>query len=746
MSKPRHAAAPPEKPRPPTALVIHGHFYQPPRENPWTDELEREPSAHPARNWNERILAECYRANAFARLYAHRDGIEAFVNNYAHLSFNVGPTLARWIERVDKTTLDRMRAGDEQQRRHLGAGGAMAQVWGHPIAPLLTPRDRRTQILWGLSDFRHRFRRTATGMWLPETAADPPTLDALIDAGLTYTILAPEQIAAVRKPGGSWTNVTRDELDTGRAYRFLHSDGSGRSLALCVFDGPVSRDLAFGEVTRDSHAFLSKMAHAAERSSVDGPRLVLAASDGELYGHHKKFADLTLAHAVTKRAAEIGITVTNLETFLKQNPATWEAELARGPQGEGTAWSCAHGLGRWQRHCGCAMGPPDSGWTQAWRGPLRAALDAVRDRAAAFYADNAGETFEDPWAARDVYGELIDAAPEKRIEHLSRACRRPERLTRPGASARVLTLLEMQRACLLMYASCGWFFDDVAGVESTLVIRQAAHALDLWKELGGRPPTELFLERLAEAQSNVPGAGTGADVFRRVRRHRTTAHHAVAAHALGRIIVSEDLPEDVRLSGFDIEPRQPAAGGAVARVRGRDSVRHRRTGVVESLEYEAKLHPSRRPSCRVGSQVLTLDALPDELRRPIALAFLRQLGTRPLVRVGECRLGLLLSRTNLGSHTETDIEARPLLLRLLARFLASTPVGHADAKTYGVITDFISSFPAGEQDGPKRMVQEWVWDALDPENASAAGVPAAARALAHQVGFDVGPQRRVEHK
>jgi alpha-amylase/alpha-mannosidase (GH57 family) len=209
---------------PSIALVVHGHFYQPPRENPWTDRVPREPSAAPEHDWNERILAECYRANAFARLHGASDTVRALINNYAHMSFNVGPTLARWIERRDPTTIERMRAGDEDQRRRLGRGGGIAQVWGHPIAPLLSPRDRRTQIAWGLQDFETRFGRKSEGIWLPETAVDPATLEALIEAGVSYTILAPEQIAAVRPAGERWTPVTRDTVDTGRAYRWMHGD------------------------------------------------------------------------------------------------------------------------------------------------------------------------------------------------------------------------------------------------------------------------------------------------------------------------------------------------------------------------------------------------------------------------------------------------------------------------------------------------------------------------------------------
>jgi hypothetical protein len=394
----------------PIALVVHGHFYQPPRENPWTDDVPREPGAAPFHDWNDRISAECYRANAFARRFSAGDRIAAMVNNYERISFNFGPTLARWIERRDPLTDSRIREGDARQRQRLGHGGALAQVWAHPIAPLLSANDRRTQILWGLFDFQRRFGRPAEGMWLPETAVDPATLEALIEAGVRFTVLAPEQIAAVRAPDRTWTPVNRDTLDTGRAYRWLHSDGSGRFITLAIFDGPLSRDLAFGTATRDAASYLRGIKTAAERSSVSGKRLVLAASDGELYGHHKKFADLTLAYATSVEAPAHGVEVTNLGAFLDEEPATWEADLAKGPHGEGTAWSSQHGFGRWRRHCGCVVNPAAHP-SQAWRGPLRDALDDLRDAAAGLYEDAAGDLFEDLWGARDAYGEVVDASP-----------------------------------------------------------------------------------------------------------------------------------------------------------------------------------------------------------------------------------------------------------------------------------------------------------------------------------------------
>jgi alpha-amylase/alpha-mannosidase (GH57 family) len=728
-------ASTPGAPSPPIALVVHGHFYQPPRENPWTDEVTREPSAAPAHDWNERILTECYRANAFARLYGERDRVRALVNNYAQLSFNVGPTLARWIERRDATTIARMRAGDEEQRRRLGHGGALAQVWGHPIAPLLSPRDRRTQILWGLQDFEQRFGRKAEGMWLPETGVDGPTLEALIDAGVAYTILAPEQIAAVRGPGDKWKSVNRDTLDTGRPYRWQGS-GVGRSIALAVFDGPFSRELAFGNAARDSASFLAHVKASADRSAATGVRMVLAASDGELYGHHKKFADLTLAHAATLGAAKAGIEVTNLGALLAAAPPSWDAELAQGPGGEGTAWSCGHGLGRWQRHCGCAMRSPDeSGWSQAWRTPLRAALDVLRDRAAAQFEDAAGELFTDPWAVRDAYGAVLDASPEERLRFIGRQPG-PSRRRGEAGQRRGLLLLEAQRSALLMYASCGWFFDDVAGVESALVIRQAAFVLDLLKQVGLPPPTREVLERLAEAKSNLPGAGTGADVFQRVSRHRTTAVHTVAALSFAELTGAGDASlAGPLVPGFTVEHDRKASRRDV--VKGRATVRHLRTGEEATLAYEARARTPLELSCKVGKEVVTPKSLPDEAREPIALTLLARLVMAPKVSVRDCRRALELARSSASGEEKTGAMFHPGFGDLLPRLLEVAPAASADDEMLVTVAEVLDAVPETVRAQAHKRAQEWAFAGLAAAREGRKGASPELRALGEKLDLAV---------
>jgi alpha-amylase/alpha-mannosidase (GH57 family) len=714
------------------SLVVHGHFYQPPRENPWTDELEREPSAAPAHDWNVRIHDECYRPNAFARIHGHRDRIRAVVNNYGRLSFNFGPTLARWIERHDPWTHRRIQAGDRDQVRRLGRGGAMAQVWGHPIAPLLSPIDRRTQILWGLQDFARRFGRPTEGMWLPETAADPATLEALIEAGVSFTILAPEQIAAVRQPHGTWSPVTRDTLDTGRAYRWMHRDGSGRSIAIAVFDGPMSREVAFGGSAGDAEAFLTGVERSAARTSAGagGRRLVLIASDGELYGHHKKFADLTLAYALAVEADARDIAVTNLAAHLAAEPPTWEARLAEGPSGEGTAWSCGHGLGRWLRDCGCSMRAPEDGWSQAWRGPLRAGLDHLRDRTHALFEDLGAELLCDPWGARDAYGEVIDEPPATRRALLRSFAHGPLAAGDTQAAARALTLLETMRSALLMYASCGWFFDDIAGVESALVLRQAAFVLDGWEALGAAPPVDEVSDLLAAGRSNLPAGESGADVLRRVRGDRVTSVQVAAASLLGEALHSDALP--VPTPGHEVRElgRAPRA-----QPHGRREVEVTQLRTGERTTFALPAAVLGEPLVRFADRTVALEDMPGALKRALVLRLVLGLAARAQLAPEDAdrllRASRLLRAGDVASpDPELDAAVQAALARLVASLDPAAAPEDAVAHLCHLVTDLRGALGEAE-----RTVEEWVGERLEADAAAGREASPTLRELAESMGF-----------
>lgn len=729
----------------PISLVVHGHFYQPPRENPWSDELDTEPSATPFHDWNARINAECYRANAYARIHDRGGRIASIENNYARMSYNFGPTLARWIERHDGRTHTRLVAADAEQERRLGAGGAMAQAYAHPILPLASALDRRTQMLWGLADFRRRFGRPAQGLWMPETAASSATLAALIDLGVSFTIVAPEQVSAVRAPAvehvgagagtREWTPVTRDTVDTGRAYKWMHPDGSGRFLSVAVFDGPLSRAVAFGETTHDAAAFVAAIQAAAQRSSVANP-LVLCASDGELFGHHKKFADLNLAFTTFVEGPRHDVNPTNLAAFLQEHPATWEMKLNEGPDGKGSAWSCSHGVGRWWTDCGCSMMPPEQGWNQRWRTPLRAALDRLQAAAASFYEDAGSNLLLDPWGARDAYGEVVDEPVPARDALL--ATFGTEALAAGGDDARdeARLLLELQRATLLMYASCGFYFDDVAGLESTLIIRLAAYAADLMQQAGGAPPLGEMLDLLATAKSNQGAGQTGADVFRQAMRDRITPARAIATVALARAAAPDD-PLDLVPPGCSVEVVDGMVEhrGEDVHVHGSARVTFTRTGLTDEVSFDAGWEPARGFRCLADGQPIAPEDLPREDRhRLLPLLMPRLLTAADPLHAAAFALAMGQGVAGTGPADAAIREAYGQLLVRLLESTQSAPVELVDL----ALQLLDAAGPTGEAGTPTRNQLE------ERTAALLAAVPHSAELdrLAGRLGFAVASRER----
>ncbi|MDQ5837855.1 MAG: DUF3536 domain-containing protein [Acidobacteriota bacterium] len=529
------------------ALVVHGHFYQPPRENPWTELIDPEPGARPFNDWNERVHAECYRPNAFARISDQYGRVERIVNNYSNLSFNFGPTLLAWLERSFPETYARILEADRASARRLrGHGNAIAQGFHHAILPLCNERDRRTQIRWGVADFRLRFRREPESLWLPETACDEATLDALIEEGLKYVILSPTQAGGVRPLGSqdAWQDVSGGTVDATIPYSYPHSDGGGRSLAVFFYDGAIARAVAFESLLASSQALVGACARAAEHT---GAQFVGVATDGESYGHHFHFGERSIAYALEEEAARRNLRVTNYGEFLEGHAPAFEVRLRPDPEGQGTAWSCTHGLGRWTRDCGCHASAPE-GWNQRWRAPLRKALDFLRDRLAGQFEEAGGQLFRDPWAARDAYVELLVDRSASRAEffrrHASRSLSRDEEV-------RALTLLEAQRMSLAMYASCGWFFNDISGIETLQTLRHAARAAELTSEAGLDPPLGGFVERLAEAKSNLSDKGNGADIFLRAAGQSRVTPRRVAAHlAISDLIERDPRASDCEAAGY----------------------------------------------------------------------------------------------------------------------------------------------------------------------------------------------------
>jgi len=559
-------------------VAIHGHFYQPPRENPWLEAVEVQDSAAPHHDWNERITAECYAPNTAARRVDHDNRILDIVNNFEKISFNVGPTLLAWLERQAPETYAKIVQADRASVTARGGhGNALAQVYNHPIMPLATRRDKVTQVAWGLADFRARFGREPEGLWLPETAVDGETLEVLAEAGLGFTILAPHQARRVRPLGGDRWQEVSEHIDPSRPYLWLGP--RGLRLALFFYDGPISRAIAFGDAL-DRGEHLVKRLLQGFADGRPGAQLVHCATDGESYGHHKAFGDMALAAALHQLESQGGVRLTNYGAFLAAHPPTHEVEIQ-----ERTSWSCAHGVERWRADCGCRT---RGDWHQRWRGPLREALDWLRDQVDAFYEARASAFLKDPWAARDAYVSVVlDRSPERLgawFEAQQRAA------LDSAAQVEVRRLLEMQRNRLLMYTSCGWFFDEISGLEPVQVLRYAALTLQYLRDLGGGSLESELVHRLEAAPSNVAEYGDGGEVYRRLVRPAAADMRRVVAHYAITGLV-EPQPDDAEVYAWRVarlDEAREAYDGTSLRI-GHLRVTSRITGEAREAMY-ALLH------------------------------------------------------------------------------------------------------------------------------------------------------------
>jgi len=562
-------------------VTIHGHFYQPPRENAWLEEIEVQDSAAPYHDWNERVSAECYAPNTAARILGAEDRIVAIVNNYASISFDAGPTLLAWMERaapdVYRAVLEADRAARDRFRGH---GGAMAQAYNHVIMPLASSRDKRTQIAWGVRDFERRFGRRPEGMWLPETAVDLESLDIMAEHGLAFTVLAPHQAAAVREgAAGAWTDVSGGRVDPKRPY--LCRLPSGRTIALFFYDGPISHDLAFGDLLRDGAGFAKRLAGAFS-GVAKGPEIVHVATDGESYGHHHRFGEMALAYALSyiekNRLAE----VTVYGDFLERFPPQDEVRIA-----ERTSWSCAHGVERWRGDCGCSSGA-HPGWNQRWRAPLREAMTWLGERAAEVFERGLGAFVPDPWRARDDYiAVVLDRSPASVEAFLAGRVARP--LTPPD-KVRVLKLLELARHAMLIFTSDGWFFDDISNVETVQNIQYAARAMQLARDAGGPDLEPEFVGMLERAESNVARCKNGAVVYETLVRPAVVDFLRLGAHFAVSSLFT-DYPRGARISQYaaDTEARETSESGARRLAVGRVRLKSNVTWEERTVEY-AVLH------------------------------------------------------------------------------------------------------------------------------------------------------------
>ncbi len=494
-------------------LAIHGHFYQPPRENAWTDKIEKQPSAAPYHDWNERIYQECYLPNTQAKVFDEDGKLINTVNNFEKISFNVGPTLFSWLEQKHLETYQKIIGSDRKSvGQHGSHGNAMAQVYNHMIMPLANRRDQITQVKWGIYDFKHRFGREPEGMWLPETACNEETIGILIDEGIKFTILSPHQAEAVRAYDHSeWHHVSSGSINPRVPYQVI--TGPQKSLAVFFYDGTISSDVAFGSLAYEAKLFADRLEQATSKGDVRHPELIHIATDGETFGHHKGFGERALAYLMDVEAPKRGFKIVNYGEFLDLYPARHEVKLKKGEDGKGTAWSCAHGLKRWSDHCGCRGDGPVE-WAQHWRRPLRNALDWLRNQLIPLYEQLGGNYFKDVWEARNDYIRIIsDRSKKSQSDFFKQHSLKP--LTEKETVSAV-KLIEMQKFAMLMYTSCGWFFTEISGIETVQIIQYAARVIQLAEELTKQSFEEEFLNRLSEAKSNISDYKDGRRIYERL--------------------------------------------------------------------------------------------------------------------------------------------------------------------------------------------------------------------------------------
>ena len=587
-------------------VVIHGHFYQPPRENPWLESVEVQDGAAPAHDWNERVTDECYAPNTAARRLDDANKILDITNNYERISFNIGPTLFAWLLRERPAVAAAIVNADHASvDAHGGHGNALAQVYNHMIMPLASRRDKLTQVRWGIEDFRLRFGRDPEGMWLPETAVDDESLEVLAEAGLTFTILAPHQASRVRPldaDDSAWADVG-DGIDPSRAY--LWRGANGAALSIFFYDGPISRAVAFENLLRNGHDLAARL-RSGFSDARDWPQLVHCATDGESYGHHSRFGDMALAAALHDLSLDPRVTLTNYGEYLALAPPTMQVEVRQR-----TSWSCAHGVERWRADCGCRVNPQ---MHQRWRGPLRETLDWLRDGVDALYEARAGQLLKDPWQTRDDYAAVVLARTPARVsQFLERHARAPlDENTRVEA----LRLLELQRNRMLMYTSCGWFFDELSALEPVQILRYAALVTQYARELGGGALEDEFIRRLQAAPTNAPAISDGGAVYRRLVRpaaadlRRVVAHYAISS-------VLERYPDVAQIYAYQVTRRDEAVEayqGTVARV-GHVRVTAEVTGETRELTYAVIHFGSHDFTCgvRAWEDTATYEAMKVDL-------------------------------------------------------------------------------------------------------------------------------------
>lgn len=495
-----------------TNLCIHGHFYQPPRENPWTGEIEEQSSAAPFHDWNERIYSESYKPNSEAPIIDDSGRIVSVTNNYEYLSFNFGPTLLNWIKTKHSDTYQKIIEADRTSvQSHNGHGNAIAMCYNHIIMPLANERDRITQIKWGLKDFKYHFGRDSEGIWLSETACNQSTIESLISEGVKFIILDVSQAEKIRKIGSDeWNSVVNGNIDPKHAYQCYSEINLEKYINIFFYDGPISKSVAFDDVLVSSNNLLNKIKQAIDPET-DKDILLSLATDGETFGHHKKLAERTLAYFVKSLVPQNDINMTNFGEYLSQHFVEYEVKIKKGTDGEGTSWSCSHGVKRWKDDCGDGK---EGNTSQKWRKPLRIALNWLRDDLIEIFEEKGSIFLKDPWEARNDYVDLIlENTEQRRAEFLYSHA---SRILNDNEINTCFELLEMQKYSMLMFSSDGWFFSEISGLETVKILQYAARAIEIGENLSGRHLEKPFLNILGNAESNIRKYKNGIGVWKKL--------------------------------------------------------------------------------------------------------------------------------------------------------------------------------------------------------------------------------------
>ena len=593
-------------------LCIHGHFYQPPRENPWLETIEYQESAKPYHDWNERVTRECYGPNTRARILGEKGKILRIVNNYTYMSFNFGPTLLSWMEQNHPWIYSQILAADQMsQVRYMGHGNALAQVFNHIIMPFASSRDKQTQIRWGLNDFKHRFGRDAEGMWLAETAVDTETLDLMAQEGIRFTILSPTQAQAVRPLADqkmSWQDVSGGRIDPSRPYRVVLDEDNQRFIDIFFYDGPLSRAIAYEKILTSGADLLARI-NTIFQNYHNGLKLISIATDGESYGHHFKFGEMALSWLFHHAEKGNDIQLTNFGLFLEMFPPKDQVKIV-----ENSSWSCAHGVERWRADCGCSIAQNPK-WNQAWRRPLRESLNELADELAKIFKVQAGPLLTDCWEARDHYiHAILDHSELSKDRFLEPFLKRP---LNNQEKIDALQLLESQRMALYMFTSCGWFFDDISGIEVVQVLMYALRAIELVQSCSEKDLESALLETLKQAKSNKPSYGNGAKVYHDlVKPAQIDASFAIANYTLTSMVKEIQEKTCPFSKMVFIEEQHAIENQDLYAKIGRAKVVTQRTGYETKRIYLTIRREKKDFYCLVGDafQAIDLHQITNEIR------------------------------------------------------------------------------------------------------------------------------------